>query len=67
VTSVTVSVETGIYPDSLDTSDGKRHLPTLLRLVTDAISKFHRQARAVRTAISFAGFTSESANVYFIA
>jgi hypothetical protein len=46
---------------------GKRHLPTVLRLVTDAISQFreNRHAKAARTAISFARFTRESANVDF--
>jgi hypothetical protein len=36
---------------------GKRHLPTVLRLVADTISNFHREATAAGTAVSFAGFT----------
>jgi len=46
---------------------GKRHLPTLLRLVTEAISKIpqNRQAKAAGTSVGFAGFTRESASVVF--
>jgi hypothetical protein len=56
-----------LYQIDAKTSDSKPHLPTVLRLVTDAISKLPQESTSTssKNRNKFAGFTRDNATVDF--